>query len=113
MGRVLVSLLTDFGLRDTYVVQMKAALLDVAPTARLVDLTHAVPPQDVQAGAFLLWTSVEVFPAGTLHLAVVDPGVGSARRAIAARAPRGDHLGGPDNRLLVPALERLCRVVGG
>ena len=104
---MLVSLLTDFGLQDTYVGQMKAGLLTVAPTASLVDLTHAVPPQDVQAGAFLLAQGVEVFPAGSVHLAVVDPGVGSARRAVAARSGRGDLFVGPDNGLLVPALDRL------
>jgi S-adenosyl-L-methionine hydrolase (adenosine-forming) len=104
---MLVSLLTDFGLQDTYVGQMKAALLAVAPAAALVDLTHTVPAQDVQAGAFLLAHGVEVFPGGSVHLAVVDPGVGSARRAVAARAARGDLFVGPDNGLLVPALDRL------
>ncbi|HSP81808.1 MAG TPA: SAM-dependent chlorinase/fluorinase [Myxococcaceae bacterium] len=103
----LVSLLSDFGLTDTYVGQMKAALLRVAPGALLVDLTHAVPAQDVRAGAFLLWSAVEAFPAGSLHLAVVDPGVGSARRGVAARARRGDLFVGPDNGLLVPAIEQL------
>jgi S-adenosyl-L-methionine hydrolase (adenosine-forming) len=103
----LVSLLTDFGLRDTYVGQMKAALLRVAPAAVLVDLTHEVPAQDVRGGAFLLWSAVEAFPEGSLHLAVVDPGVGSTRRAVAARARRGDVLVGPDNGLLLPALEQL------
>jgi S-adenosylmethionine hydrolase len=73
----IVSLLTDFGVTDTYVGQMKAAILRVAPSASLVDLTHEVPAQDVRAGAFLLWTAVEAFPRGSLHLAVVDPGVGS------------------------------------
>ena len=107
----LVTLLTDFGLDDTYVGQVKGAILSVAPNATLVDLTHAVPPQDVQAGAFLLWSAVEPFPAGTIHLAVVDPGVGSARRAIAIRSARGDVFVGPDNGLLLPAVERLggCR----
>ena len=104
---MLVSLLTDFGLRDTYLGQMKAVFLAVAPGTSLVDLTHAVPPQDVQAGAFLLAQGVEAFPAGSVHLAVVDPGVGSARRAVAARAQRGDLFVGPDNGLLVPALDRL------
>ena len=84
-----VTLLTDFGLDDTYVGQVKGAILSVAPDATLVDLTHAVPAQDVQAGAFLLWSAVEPFPAGTVHVAVVDPGVGSARRAIAIRSARG------------------------
>jgi hypothetical protein len=103
----LVSLLTDFGLADTYVGQMKAAILRVAPTATLVDLTHAVPAQDIREGAFLLWTAMEVFPAGSLHLAIVDPGVGSGRRAVAVRSRRGDILVGPDNGLLLPALEHL------
>jgi S-adenosylmethionine hydrolase len=102
-----VTLLTDFGLDDTYVGQVKGAILSVAPDATLVDLTHAVPPQDIPAGAFLLWSAVEPFPAGTVHLAVVDPGVGSARRAIAIRCARGDVFIGPDNGLLVPAVERL------
>lgn len=103
----LVSLLTDFGATDTYVGQMKAAILRVAPAASLVDLTHAVPAQDVRAGAFLLWTAVEAFPPGSLHLAVVDPGVGSGRKAVAVRSRRGDVLVGPDNGLLLPALEQL------
>jgi S-adenosylmethionine hydrolase len=102
-----ITLLTDFGLADTYVGQMKGAILAIAPAARLVDLTHAVPPQDVRAGAFLLWSAVAAFAAGTVHLAVVDPGVGSPRRAIAVRARRGDVCVGPDNGLLTPACERL------
>jgi S-adenosyl-L-methionine hydrolase (adenosine-forming) len=103
----IVTLLTDFGLADTYVGQMKGAILAVAPGATLVDLTHAVPPQAVIAGAFLLWSAVEPFPPGSIHLAVVDPGVGSSRRPIAVRSVRGDVLVGPDNGLLVPALDRL------
>jgi S-adenosylmethionine hydrolase len=102
-----ITLLTDFGLADTYVGQMKGAILAVSPSAILVDLTHVVPPQDVFAGAFLLWSAVEPFPAGTIHVAVVDPGVGSGRRAVALRAKRGDVFVGPDNGLLWPAIERL------
>lgn len=102
-----IGLLTDFGLTDTYVGQMKAAILRVAPQARLVDLTHSVPAQDVRAGAFLLWTAVQAFAEGSLFLAVVDPGVGSARRAVAVRSRCGDVLVGPDNGLLMPALTLL------
>ncbi|MBV8715564.1 MAG: SAM-dependent chlorinase/fluorinase [Chloroflexi bacterium] len=102
-----ITLLTDFGLHDTYVGQVKGAILSVAPSAAVVDLTHAVPPQDVLAGAFLLWSAVETFPPGTIHVAVVDPGVGSSRRALAIRAARGDTLVGPDNGLLLPATYRL------
>src|SRR5260221_14333500 len=98
----LVTLLTDFGLADTYVGQVKGAILAACPAAVLVDLTHAVAPQDVFGAAFLLWSAVEAFPRGTVHLAVVDPGVGSPRRAIALRSNRGDILIGPDNGLLWP-----------
>jgi S-adenosylmethionine hydrolase len=104
---VIVSLLSDFGLADTYAGQMKAAILAVAADVDVVDLTHSVPAQDVFEGAFHLWAAVEVFPAGSVHLAVVDPGVGSARRAIAARSGRGDVFVGPDNGLLLPAIDRL------
>ena len=103
----IVTLLTDFGEADAYVGQMKGAILSVSPSATLVDLAHAISPQDVRAGAFLLWTAVAAFPPGSIHVAVVDPGVGSARRAIAAQSARGDRLVGPDNGLLVPALEKL------
>jgi S-adenosylmethionine hydrolase len=103
----LVSVLTDFGLADTYVGQVKAAILNVCAGATIVDLTHAVPPQDIFAGAFLLWSAVEPFPPGSVHVAVVDPGVGSPRRAIALRSHRGDIFVGPDNGLLIPAAQRL------
>ncbi|MHB8421064.1 MAG: SAM hydrolase/SAM-dependent halogenase family protein [Myxococcales bacterium] len=104
---MIVTLLTDFGLADSYVAQMKGVLLARVPAASLVDVTHLVPPQDVRAGAFQLWSAVLAFPAGTVHLAVVDPGVGTGRRAVAVRSRRGDSLVGPDNGLLAPALERL------
>jgi S-adenosylmethionine hydrolase len=108
-GRVVavVTLLTDFGTDDTYVGQVKGAILAVEPSATLVDVTHAVPAQDIQAGAFLLWSAVEVFPAGTIHVAVVDPGVGSQRRSVVLRSGRGDLFVGPDNGLLIPAVDRL------
>jgi S-adenosyl-L-methionine hydrolase (adenosine-forming) len=86
---------------------VKGAVLSIAPSAVLVDLTHAVPPQDIAAGAYLLWACVEVFPPGTIHVAVVDPGVGSVRLALAIRCRRGDVFVGPDNGLLMPAVERL------
>lgn len=106
-GVKVVTLLTDFGNRDTYVGQLKGALLSVAPDALIVDLIHDVPPQNVRLGAFHLMAAVNAFPQGTVHLAVVDPGVGTARRAIAVRSARGDHLVGPDNGLLSLAVEKL------
>lgn len=103
MPRV-ITLTTDFGLRDPFVGIMKGVLLSVCPSARLVDLTHEVPPHDVQGGGLALEAAVAFFPHGTVHLAVVDPGVGSARRAIAVRAG-GCVLVGPDNGLFTFALE--------
>lgn len=95
----IVTLLTDFGLRDSYVGQMKGALLGVAPQLQLVDLTHLIPPQDVLEGAFQLATAWEAFPPGTVHLVVVDPGVGTARQAIAV-AWAGHSFVLPNNGLL-------------
>ncbi|MEM6785576.1 MAG: SAM-dependent chlorinase/fluorinase [Bacteroidota bacterium] len=93
-----LTLLTDFGSQDGYVAAMKGVLLARAPGAVLVDVSHEVPPQDVMAAAFVLRQAWPHFPAGTVHLAVVDPGVGTERHAIAARF--GDHLVvGPDNGL--------------
>jgi S-adenosylmethionine hydrolase len=100
-----ITLTTDFGLRDPYVGIMKGVLLSVCPSARLVDLTHDISPQDVLGGLLALEAAVPFFPAGTVHLAVVDPGVGSPRRALAVRAA-GHCLVGPDNGLLSFVFER-------
>ena len=78
----IVTLTTDFGTSDAFVGVMKGVILGIAPEVRIVDLTHQVPPQDVRAGAYLLRGAVAYFPAGTIHVAVVDPDVGSARRAL-------------------------------
>jgi S-adenosyl-L-methionine hydrolase (adenosine-forming) len=95
----LITLLTDFGLEDAYVGVVKGVLLGINPRARLVDLTHAVPPQDVRRASLLLEGAWPFFPSGSVHLAVVDPGVGSARRPIAVAAG-GHYFVGPDNGLL-------------
>jgi hypothetical protein len=95
VGRV-ITLLSDFGTRDAYVAAMKGVILDICPEATIVDVTHEVPPQDVRAGAFLLAEAAPYFPEGTVHVAVVDPGVGSARRPIAVETAKA-HLVGPDN----------------
>ncbi len=97
--RPLITLLTDFGTRDAYVASLKGVILGLNPEARLVDLTHDIPPQDILAGAFVLAEAAPYFPPGAIHLAVVDPGVGSARRGLAARC-RGRFWVGPDNGLL-------------
>ena len=94
-----ITLLTDFGLEDAYVGVVKGVLLGINPRARLVDLTHAVPAQDVRRASLLLEGAWQFFPPGSVHLAVVDPGVGSARRPIAVAAG-GHYFVGPDNGLL-------------
>mgnify|MGYP006290638963 CR=1 FL=1 len=94
----IVTLTTDFGTRDGYVGEMKGVIATRAPGARLVDVTHAVPAGDVRAGAWPLGRIWSRFPEGTVHLAVVDPGVGGDRRAVAARA-NGRWMVGPDNGL--------------
>jgi S-adenosylmethionine hydrolase len=103
----LITLLTDFGTDDTYVGQMKGVIAGIAPATTVIDLTHAVRPQQVEQGAFLLETAVEHFPLGAIHVAVVDPGVGTARRALAIRSRSGSgerYFVGPDNGLLSCAL---------
>ena len=105
-----VSLLTDFGLADPSVAACKGVILRINPDARLIDVSHGVARHSVAHGAAILWAALPYLPAG-IHLAVVDPGVGTERRAIALRTGRGDHLVGPDNGLLLPAAERLGGVV--
>lgn len=101
-----ITLLTDFGLTDPFVGVMKGVLAALAPASRTIDLTHDLPPQDVAAGAFWLGHSAPYFPNETVHLAVVDPGVGTRRRALAARA-QGQFFVAPDNGLLDPFLASL------
>ena len=97
MGMVpLVTITTDFGLADGYVGAMKGVILSIAPEVRLVDISHEVAPQDVRCAAYLLYTAYRFFPPGTVHLVVVDPGVGSSRRPVALRTRSGCFVG-PDN----------------
>ena len=99
----LITLLTDFGDRDSFVASMKGVILTINPHATLVDLSHHVPPHSVEDAAYLLKSCYRYFPKGTVHVAVVDPGVGSARRALVARNEQGYFLA-PDNGLLTPIL---------
>jgi S-adenosylmethionine hydrolase len=103
---MIVTLLTDFGTSDYFVGAMKGALLCVNPAAVIVDITHEVPAHDVEAAAFTLLAACETFPAGTVHVAVVDPGVGSSRRAIAVEGG-GQFFVGPDNGVFGHVYERL------
>jgi S-adenosylmethionine hydrolase len=110
MATPLVSLLTDFGLTDPSVAACKGVIWRIAPDARLLDISHGVTRHSIAEGAALLWAALPHLPAG-IHMAVVDPGVGTERRPIALRTGRGDHLVGPDNGLLLPAADRLGGIV--
>lgn len=100
----LITLLTDYGTQDIYAGVLHGVILGLAPGARVVDLTHQVAPQAVAQAAFLLEAAAPFFPEGTIHVAVVDPGVGSSRRLLCARTARATFLA-PDNGLLTRVLE--------
>lgn len=106
MDRPFISLLTDFGLRDPSAAICRGVIAAIAPDAIVVDLSHEVRKYAIRDGALLLWCALPYLPIG-VHVAVVDPGVGTERRPIAIRSGRGDVLVGPDNGLLLPALERI------
>jgi len=95
----IITLTTDFGLTDGYVGTMKGVILSIAPASTLVDLSHQVPAQNVQTAAFLIYQAVPFFPSETIHLVVVDPGVGSQRRALAVHTAQGIFVA-PDNGVL-------------
>lgn len=104
MARPVIALLTDFGTRDHYAGAMKGVALTICPDAMLIDITHDVPAHDVLAGALELAAAYKYFPAGTIFLVVVDPGVGSARRGIAAEI--GDYrFVAPDNGVLTAVVD--------
>ena len=104
MARPVIALLTDFGTRDHYAGTMKGVMLGICPDATLVDISHEVPAHDVLAGALELSAAYPYFPSGTIFLAVVDPGVGSSRRGLAAEA--GDfRFVAPDNGVLTAVLD--------
>jgi S-adenosylmethionine hydrolase len=105
MSRPILTLTTDFGLHGSYVAEMKGVVLGLASDTTLVDVCHTITPQAVAEGAFVLERLIGAFPEGTVHLAVVDPGVGTARRLIAAEAA-GQFWLAPDNGLL----QRVLRV---
>lgn len=108
----LITLLTDFGTRDAFVGIMKGVILSIAPTVHIIDLSHDVPPQEILTGALILRSAVPFFPPGTIHVAVVDPGVGSQRRAVVVQT-RDAFFVGPDNGLLSLAAppESVVRVI--
>ncbi len=104
-ARSIITLLTDFGTQDYFVGAMKGVILSANPAARIVDLTHDIPPQDIHAGAFNLLAAYRDFPLGTIHVAVVDPGVGSNRRPILIECA-DQFFVGPDNGIFSWICER-------
>lgn len=102
----LVTFTSDFGTSEEWVGVVKGVILSINPKAVIVDISHDIPPFDIGKGAFVLAAALPHMPQG-VHLAVVDPGVGTRRLAVALQCARGDFLVGPDNGLLIPAAERL------
>lgn len=109
-SRGIIALLTDFSSADSYVAEMKGVLLSALPDATLVDITHSIPPGDVRSGAHVLSRVWRRFPPGTVHLAVVDPGVGTARAALAISSHDRCFVG-PDNGLFTPVLSASAAIV--
>jgi len=104
METELITLTTDFGHKDPFAGIMKGVILGINPNARIVDLSHSIPAQDLTAGALVLSGSATFFPEGTIHVAVVDPGVGSERRTLAIESA-GQFFVGPDNGIFTLALK--------
>lgn len=102
---MVICFLTDFGLQDDFVGTCHGVIERIAPGTRVIDITHGIPPQAVMQGALVLASTLPYMPTG-VHLAVVDPGVGGVRRALALRDQEGRLFVGPDNGLLLPAAER-------
>ena len=95
----IITLLTDFGERDGFIGTMKGVILSINPKATIVDISHEIPAQDIEAGAFVLNNSYRYFPPGTIHVAVVDPGVGSNRKILAVQSDDYFFIA-PDNQVL-------------
>jgi len=102
MPRPIVTLTTDFGLKDPYVAEMKAVILNINPNATIVDITHEIAKFNIRMGAYILASASPYFPKGTIHVAVVDPGVGTKRRPLLIQTERSYYIG-PDNGVLALA----------
>jgi len=103
--KLLITLLSDFGLRDPYVAEMKAVILSICPDASIIDISHEIEKYDVRMGAYTLTRAAPYFPKGTIHVAVVDPGVGTERKPIIVEAKRCFYVG-PDNGLLMLSAQK-------
>ena len=101
----IITLTTDFGLKDPYVAEMKAAILSICSDAVIIDISHEIEKFNIRMGAYVLASAATYFPRGTVHVAVIDPGVGTKRRSLLIQTKRGFFIG-PDNGVLVLAAER-------
>ena len=99
-----LTLTTDFGIKDGFVGTMKGVIWSICPAVQIADISHTIAPQNVLEGAFALWRAYSFFPAGSVHVAVIDPGVGTRRRPMAARLG-ANYFVGPDNGLFTPIYE--------
>lgn len=105
MSRKIITLTTDFGMKDPYVAEMKATILGICPEATLIDITHEIEKFSIRMGAYILSSATAYFPKGTIHVVVVDPAVGTRRRSILIQTKQGFFIG-PDNGVLSLAAER-------
>lgn len=104
MPNPIITLTTDFGLKDPYVAEMKAVILNISPNTKIVDITHQIEKFNIRMGAYVLAAAASYFPKGTIHVVVVDPGVGTKRKAILIQTKKGYFIG-PDNGVLALAAE--------
>lgn len=109
MSRPVITLTTDFGTKDSYVGAMKGVILDIAPDATIVDVSHEIGRHNIHEAAYVLATASRFFPSHSIHIAVVDPGVGSARRPLVLRTPHGTYIS-PDNGTLTHVLNSFGQV---
>lgn len=109
MSRPIITLTTDFGMKDSYVGAMKGVILDIAPDTTIVDVSHEVDRHNIHEAAYVLATASKFFPPHSIHVAVVDPGVGSSRRPLVLCTPRGTYIS-PDNGTLTHVLNRFGQV---
>ncbi len=107
----IVTLTTDFGVSDVYVAVMKGVILSISPEASIIDITHSIKPQNILQGAFVLNTAYRYFPKQTVHVAIVDPGVGSERQGIIVKTPSAFFVA-PDNGILSYVINDLCPTEG-
>jgi len=103
---MIISLLTDFGEEDGWVASCKGQILKIAPEARFLDISHGISSFDIKKGALVLTSTLPYLPVG-IHLAIIDPGVGSKRKGVVVKVERGDYLIGPDNGICAPVIEKL------